>query len=732
MSYEYEYGAPLKEGDITYAKYQKYLLEEAKVPEDQRKDVARGMDTWYWWTGGSQSFWREIAKQTGILPIKADLLALLHSTPRASRFDVLGTMNDPDCVAAEKPDHYGLMIDRMKDGTQKEYDVNEYGWASGVIGLRLFKNPQFDSAKWSLTKYLADPKLVEPPYLVGMACAVCHVSFNPLHPPLDPNEPTWHNLASMIGNQYFREGRLIAGVNRLAPDQFAWHYIETQQPGTSETSRLDTDFINNPNAVNSVYRLNIRLTLAQPERITPAQKKFVQAMHKNMGVPEDTDLGGSDDAPTLKVPHILKDGSDSMGVPIASLRVWVNIGSMHEQWMRSWAVSPNHLKDNIRDGFKQKPFEIGEAQKDPNSWWNRTEKRMPMLEKFAKTFDGYPLEQATEPVIDGKPRGKAGKDYLDSDAEKLRRGKIAFADKCARCHSSKKPDPLPTGEKELQKAWQDLVLRADFLDGNFLSDDQRHPIAELRTNAARAMGTNPLKGNIWDNFSSETFKEQKHPNGVVLQDADVKGNPIDLYNPITGQHDIKFTVPNKFAPSYRTPTLVSIWATGPYLHNNSVGNYNGDPSIAARMAAFEDGMRKLLSPELRLKERSIKVTTQDSHLPDLFDLIRREVPELAVLELEMKQLTIPQGTPVNLLMSLHARDVPAVLQAYVEGVLQGRPKIEFPLLRHRNHELGRQAMVKKLLELNQCPDFIEDKGHTYGSDLSPDDKIALIEFMKRF
>jgi hypothetical protein len=34
-------------------------------------------------------------------------------------------------------------------------------------------------------------------------------------------------------------------------------------------------------------------------------------------------------------------------------------------------------------------------------------------------------------------------------------------------------------------------------------------------------------------------------------------------------------------------------ATAPYLHNNSVGEYNGDPSIAGRMAGYEDGMSKL-------------------------------------------------------------------------------------------------------------------------------------------
>ena len=40
--------------------------------------------------------------------------------------------------------------------------------------------------------------------------------------------------------------------------------------------------------------------------------------------------------------------------------------------------------------------------------------------------------------------------------------------------------------------------------------------------------------------------------------------------------------------------------------------------------------------------------------------------------------------------------------------------------------------MKKLLEVNMCPDFIEDKGHTYGSEMSDADKRALIEYMKYF
>ena len=40
--------------------------------------------------------------------------------------------------------------------------------------------------------------------------------------------------------------------------------------------------------------------------------------------------------------------------------------------------------------------------------------------------------------------------------------------------------------------------------------------------------------------------------------------------------------------------------------------------------------------------------------------------------------------------------------------------------------------VPELLAANKCPDFIEDKGHYFGSDLSDNDKRALIEYLKTF
>jgi hypothetical protein len=35
-----------------------------------------------------------------------------------------------------------------------------------------------------------------------------------------------------------------------------------------------------------------------------------------------------------------------------------------------------------------------------------------------------------------------------------------------------------------------------------------------------------------------------------------------------------------------------------------------------------------------------------------------------------------------------------------------------------------------MIEVNTCPDFIEDRAHAYGRDLSDQDKRALIEHVK--
>ena len=118
------------------------------------------------------------------------------------------------------------------------------------------------------------------------------------------------------------------------------------------------------------------------------------------------------------------------------------------------------------------------------------------------------------------------------------------------------------------------MLRDDFLTDNFLSDDERYPCSELGTHIGRTLSPNWDAGGGYGQMSSLGFKLNQAGTEQVF-DHDKDGKPIPLYNPLTGKHDIKFTAKKLF---YRTPTLVSIWATAPYLHNNSVGLYNGDPS----------------------------------------------------------------------------------------------------------------------------------------------------------
>ena len=156
--------------------------------------------------------------------------------------------------------------------------------------------------------------------------------------------------------------------------------------------------------------------------------------------------------------------------------------------------------------------------------------------------------------------------------------------------------------------------------------------------------------------------------------------------------------------------------------------YTGDPSVAGRMAAYEDGMTKLLWPEKRLGVKSMKVTTEDSALPPA---VTQQLSEF-VPGLDVSLLRVPKGTPINLLMNIHPKDLKAVVQAYVDGVLQGAPKEKFAELQPQNHAAALQRVQEKMLEVSLCPDFIEDRGHTFGRDLSDQDKRALIEYVKYF
>ena len=86
------------------------------------------------------------------------------------------------------------------------------------------------------------------------------------------------------------------------------------------------------------------------------------------------------------------------------------------------------------------------------------------------------------------------------------------------------------------KAWfRAAVMQPDFLENNFLSNDRRYPLTKIETNSARAFGTNAKAGHVWDNFSSQTYKE--------LSPVD----ELEFYNPFDETQPIKFKPKEKDA-----------------------------------------------------------------------------------------------------------------------------------------------------------------------------------------
>ncbi|PYL61886.1 MAG: hypothetical protein DMF31_01345, partial [Verrucomicrobia bacterium] len=224
---------------------------------------------------------------------------------------------------------------------------------------------------------------------------------------------------------------------------------------------------------------------------------------------------------------------------------------------------------------------------------------------------------------------------------------------------------------------------------------------------------------VWDNFSSLTYKE--------LSPVD----ELEFFNPFDETHPIKFKPKERdVAPGYyRTPSLVSVWSSAPLLHNNMLGKFNGDPSVAGRMDAFNDAIEKLFWPEKRLNKDSIWRTQDDCSLHLRKEFAPRTLRGLADRDGYIKVGMIPKGTPINLVANLEPdfRHLDVFL------------KIANKLIKIKTTDVSRDEaaaefnqLIPDLLAANKCPDFVEDKGHYFGTDLPDTDKRALIEYLKTF
>jgi hypothetical protein len=301
---------------------------------------------------------------------------------------------------------------------------------------------------------------------------------------------------------------------------------------------------------------------------------------------------------------------------------------------------------------------------------------------------------------------------------------------------------------------------------------------------------NAIRDNIWDNFSSETYKQLPSVGDFTY------------YHPVTGAAMI-YHMPGGGRGFTRPASLISLWSTAPFLLNNSVGRldpldkndpndlYNPNPGVEQRLASFQNSIEQMLWPERRDHDTDIgdkmprskvngmqlpseiaRTTTTSflrvprGYLPqavqDLVGPLEKVFPFL-LHDGEIEIGPIPSGTPVNLLANIdllgedsdgnlltgpakvqHDLDV-AKLLLNIKSALKAVPTSAPDRDEQARKIFLEKDLVNQLMKFSKCPDYVVNRGHYFGTSyfqnpdgtqdekgLGNDEKLALIEFLKTF
>ncbi len=437
--------------------------------------------------------------------------------------------------------------------------------------------------------------------------------------------------------------------------------------------------------------------------------------------------------------HILKGGEDSVGDLLAVQRVYINIGSCSEQcWL-------NHLTDLYQvdpeqRNFGQTPFDVGQCRRDcPN--FRAVEDRAHDVINFLLSKKAF-----STPLWKAK-----GHEDLDDWVEALEsdfgpgavdRGRLVFAQNCARCHSSQDG---PVEARDFHKASQLAGVREDWM-GN----DQASPASEVGTYGCRSLHSNHMTGHVWEEFASETYRAREPD--ANADDATGGGRGY-----------------------YRNVSLVDLWAHAPFMHNNAIGPelcgkpsdpndefyrspyvdaqgqrladppecFAYDPSVDGRYGLFLASVDSLLNPDKRVP----KITVIDQPIrraigPKLWD---GENEKLIGIEVE-----VPAGTPAGLYGSFQHKELlrDMVLSVVDSDKLQERmvqrlgpseaqmgasevAGLTKAVLKDPGQVIGIARDKLPLLSrlYSTCTATVENAGHRFGESLPDDDKRALTAFL---
>lgn len=758
-----------------------------------------GREIWFKATAGNGRFHTYVFQQR--LGVLIDWNRVLNSASRGERFKTWGIINDPDCCTPGSPncprksldETYGfdycpgdddLLAHVGKPGYQDPACTFEdapldsksphgstdqrqsacdlaFGTSTGALGFRKFPNPRFDAERWrsmngsmgswsgltralqtsgpdSRTNHLLDGS-IEPPFLIGMSCGACHIAFNPLKPPRDPEHPTWENIDGLVGNQYSRASEIMA--SGMSTSSLEWQIFSHARPGTVDTSAVPNDQVSNPGTMNPLMNLERRPTFE--ELVT----KWRRASSCPVGADERScwcepgkpgKCWQRSQAPE-RVHHILKGGEDSIGALEAIQRVYFNIGSCSEQcWVNH--VTDLRQADPKHRGFGQTPFDIGQCRRDcPN--FRAIEDRLQNIADFLFTGRPTDLYRAR-----GLPSQAALVAQLNQEfgADAVVKGQAVFAATCARCHSSQ-PGP-----------WNATTDFYAVVDGrpdvrqDFLSNEKPVPITEVGTSRSRALHSNHMKGHVWEEYGSDTLRDRPVVNGIEE--------------------------PHDGGRGYLRPiSLLSVWAFAPLMHNNAIGPevcgnptdpakelYRSpyvlpgtrtrmpnpppcvpfDPSVEGRYKLFKASMEELLNPETRIP----KITLIDE--PIVID-----GPTFPGTE-QGFELQIPSGIPASIPGNLRHKELVADLVLVKTDVERLKQKYQSrgPAEVERITSTLQAILTQLTSGLVTSPERvisrigaehlpfiqrmysnsmveIENDGHTFGRSLSPADKNALIAFL---
>lgn len=640
-------------------------VEDPVLRQQYRDMIRRGRDVWFKGTFGNQDYFA-LHVGNGLYgePRYPDQSHWLDTRNRDERFTKWGMINDPDCEAGDESTYW---MDRCSDPK-----------SSGVLGLRKYfnRNPPegFDPYQ---TPYqegeLADSRR----FVIGQACAVCHVAFDPTNPPKDSDAPEWEHLTGHVGNQYTNNTMQFFG--NLPDDHFAKIMYNGIEVGQVDTTSGHMDFIYNPGTQNNITDFQNR-PIFEEDIKHPITGKISKANTR----------------------HVLKGGEDSVGEKLAMMRVYMNIGLCFDECVTDHFPKPGAM---FGEDAVHSPVRIKQCYQDCEPW-NQAESKMDDMILYLLAGGPFYLRDATD--IDGK----SGSEFIDES--QTAQGRKVYARECARCHSTKvPPDTIRSDKDALEAFYRDHIFgreadwekeipsaelaqfRANNLkDGrpkqftdddvfgqDWLGNDELVAHNVLGVNRCRSMHGNQVEGAVWEEFSSETYKNRPAPGG----DYPKKLNPMipliggstwfDQQEEIDGGRGY-----------YRNVSLLSIWAHAPFLHNNTLGPLHRMPdgridySVAGRIRMFEDAMEQLLMSDdiNRQPHREPKITRVpvDTKLP-------MKVGGTPFIPIEA-------GTPIVEILSIDPH-APTFMT---------------------------------------CSDLVENKGHQFGIDLEPEDKSALVEFMK--